>query len=196
MTPTPTLTTRRLVLKPIGLDDAPAIQALFPRWEIVRYLNPRVPWPYPEDGAVTFLRDVALPAVARGEQWIWAIRIKAGPEHMVGAISLMAGDLENRGFWLGLDWHGQGYMTEACLPVTDFWFNELQRPVLRVVKAVGNVGSRRVSDKQGMTLVGVEDWDFVSGRQAAEIWQLTRKSWHVARTRLADAIRSTRPEDP
>ena len=28
MTPTPTLTTRRLVLKPIGLDDAPAIQHL------------------------------------------------------------------------------------------------------------------------------------------------------------------------
>ena len=42
------------------------IQELFPHWEIVRYLLNRVPWPYPKDGALQFVRDVALPAVQRG----------------------------------------------------------------------------------------------------------------------------------
>jgi hypothetical protein len=49
---TPTLTTTRLVLRPIILSDAVAVQQLFPVWEIVRYLQAGVPWPFPLDGAV------------------------------------------------------------------------------------------------------------------------------------------------
>jgi RimJ/RimL family protein N-acetyltransferase len=39
--------TERLILRPLALADAAAIQELFPHWEIVRYLLNRVPWPYP-----------------------------------------------------------------------------------------------------------------------------------------------------
>jgi RimJ/RimL family protein N-acetyltransferase len=53
--PTPVLKTQRLILRPLVPADAPAIQRRFPRWEIVRYLNPRVPWPYPDDGAIRFI---------------------------------------------------------------------------------------------------------------------------------------------
>ena len=69
----PTLQTSRLLLLPLSLADAGAIQQRFPHWEVVRYLNDRVPWPYPEDGALSFLRDVALPAMARGEEWHWTL---------------------------------------------------------------------------------------------------------------------------
>lgn len=48
----PTLTAPRLILRPLELSDAPAVQAVFPRWEIVRFLAARVPWPYPPDGAL------------------------------------------------------------------------------------------------------------------------------------------------
>lgn len=61
----PTLHTDRLVLTPLRLEDAPAIQKLFPQWEVVRYLDRRVPWPYPEDGALVYVRDIALPAMLR-----------------------------------------------------------------------------------------------------------------------------------
>lgn len=47
MTITPTLHTDRLLLTPLQLEDAPAVQQRFPLWDIVRYLNNRVPWPYP-----------------------------------------------------------------------------------------------------------------------------------------------------
>jgi [ribosomal protein S5]-alanine N-acetyltransferase len=176
---TPTLETRRLILRPLTLDDAPAAQRLFPHWEIVRFLGPRVPWPYPDDGSLAFFRDVALPAVERGEQWIWAITLKDGPDHMIGVINLAAGRAESRGFWLGLPWHGQGLMTEACEPVTGFWFDGLDQPVLRVFKAAPNVASSRVSQKQGMRLIGMETRSFVSGRWPAEVWEITREEWRA-----------------
>ena len=39
----PNLETQRLLLKPLALDDAPAIQAVFPQWEIVRFLASQIP---------------------------------------------------------------------------------------------------------------------------------------------------------
>jgi [ribosomal protein S5]-alanine N-acetyltransferase len=127
----PVLQTRRLLLRPLGLADAAQTQVLFPHWEIVRYLATSVPWPYPPDGALTYYRDVALPAMERGVQWNWTLRLKSNPEQLIGSISLMKGDRINRGFWLGLPWHRQGIMTEACEVVTDYWFNTLKFTVLR-----------------------------------------------------------------
>jgi RimJ/RimL family protein N-acetyltransferase len=63
----PTLYTERLILRPLELSDAEAIQQQFPHWEVVRYLNALVPWPYPADGALTYLRDIALPALPRAK---------------------------------------------------------------------------------------------------------------------------------
>jgi len=45
MQPPPTLQTRRLLLQPLQLSDAPAIQQHFAHWEVVRYLNALVPCP-------------------------------------------------------------------------------------------------------------------------------------------------------
>jgi [ribosomal protein S5]-alanine N-acetyltransferase len=39
----PTITTARLILRPLDLTDVDAVQALFPRWEIVRFLATHVP---------------------------------------------------------------------------------------------------------------------------------------------------------
>ena len=179
----PVLETNRLTLTPLTLDDAPAAQALFPHWEIVRFLGKQVPWPYPEDGALRYYRDVALPATDRGEQWLWAIHLKDGPRHMIGSIALSITRDDNRGFWLGLPWHGRGLMSEASEAVTDFWFDRLQRERLRVAKAVGNTASRRISEKQGARLVAREERTYVSGRTMAEIWEITRDEWNARRLR-------------
>lgn len=175
----PTLETRRLILRPLELADAAQLQVLFPHWEIVRYLNHRVPWPYPPDGALTYYREVALPAVARGEAWNWTLRLKTEPERLIGNILLAATANKNRGFWLGLPWHRQGLMTEACDAVTDYWFNVLKFPVLRVPKAIANEASRRISITQGMRVIATEERDFVSGRFPAEIWEITAEEWNL-----------------
>ena len=63
------LHTPRLLLRPLQLSDAQQTQLLFPHWEIVKHLNAIVLWPYPADGALTFYRDMALPAIERGDEF-------------------------------------------------------------------------------------------------------------------------------
>lgn len=101
--PTPVvLETPRLILRPLTLDDAEQAQQLFPQWEIVRLLAAdSVPWPYPSDGVRAFYEKV-VPAVERGDEWYWTIRLKTQPEQIIGAIELCRSVENNRGFWLGL----------------------------------------------------------------------------------------------
>jgi [ribosomal protein S5]-alanine N-acetyltransferase len=179
----PFLETKRLFLRPLELADAEQAQVLFPQWEIVRYLNHRVPWPYPADGVYSFYRDVALPAMERGDGWNWTLRLKSAAEQMIGNISLSTAENKNRGFWLGLPWHGQGLMSEACDAVTDYWFNVLKFPVLRVPKAIANGASRRISEKQGMRVIALEGRDYVSGRLPTELWEITADEWNARRSR-------------
>ena len=173
------LETERLWLRPLELSDAAQIQILFPRWELVQFLAGRVPWPYPPDGALTYCRDIALPAVERGEEWHWTLRLKSDHARVIGTISLRTAENHNRGFWLGLPWQGQRLMSEACEAVTGYWFDVLKFPVLRVAKAIANEASRRISERQGMRSVSTEEIDFVSGRLAAEVWEITAEEWHA-----------------
>ncbi len=72
-------------------------------------------------------------------------------------------------------------MTEACEPVTDFWFNSLMEPALIVSKAVENVGSRRITEKQGGRVIARGERAFLSGRLPFETWELTREDWNARR---------------
>ncbi|WP_228486803.1 GNAT family N-acetyltransferase [Paludibaculum fermentans] len=180
----PCLETPRLALRPLELRDAAQVQVLFPQWAVVRYLANVVPWPYPEDGALVHYRDRALPAMARGDEWHWSLRLKTDPEQLIGSICLMRGEENNRGFWLGVPWQGQGLMTEAVEVVTDYWFDVLGFPVLRVPKAIANTASRRISEKSGMRVVAVEDRDYVSGRLPTEIWAIRAEEWRARRGAL------------
>lgn len=94
----PQLVTERLLLRPLSMSDATATQDLFPNWETVRFLSSKVPWPYPGDGALQFIRDVAVPAMAVGREWHWSIRLREEPERLIGAVSLMDKTNCNRAF--------------------------------------------------------------------------------------------------
>jgi ribosomal-protein-alanine N-acetyltransferase len=174
---TPALETSRLLLRPLKLADAEQVQPLFSQWEIVRYMTNIIPWPYPPDGSHRYYRDVALPAVERGDEWHWMLRLKESPTAIIGGITLRKGETDNRGFWMGLPWQGRGLMTEACDAVTDYWFNVLKFPVLHVPKAVANAASRRISEKGGMRIVATEERENVSGRFLTEIWEITAEEW-------------------
>lgn len=178
---TPTLETPRLLLRPLELADAEQVQILFPQWEIVRHLANVVPWPYPLDGAHQFYRDVALAAAERGDAWHWTLRLKTDATRLIGSISLKKDENDNRGFWLGLPWQRQGLMSEACDVVTDYWFDALKFPVLRVTKAIANTASRRISEKQGMRVAGTQERAYVSGRFPGEIWEITAEEWRARR---------------
>lgn len=192
----PTFTTDRLVLRPISLDDCPAIQTELPHWRVVRYLTAGMPWPYPADGAERLIRDVTLPAVARREEWAWAIALPDDPARLIGMISLMTRADDNRGYWLGPGWHHRGLMTEATALVTDYWFDVLGFARLRESKALANTPSLRLAQRQGLRLVRLEDRDFVSGTLPAGIWEITAAEWRARRAGSPAAPRALIPPLP
>jgi len=171
------LETKRLLLRPLQLDDAEDTERLFPQWDIVKFLNAGVPWPVPPGQVFARYRDVTLPAIERGEEWHWTLRLKDAPEHLIGKISLHRNEWDNRGYWLGLPWHRQGLMTEAVAAVNDYWFDVLGFKVLRAPKAVANAGSRRISEKTGMRVIATLERDYVCGRLPAEVWEVTAEEW-------------------
>ena len=173
----PTLETRRLILRPLTLGDATRTQQLFPHWEIVRYLAARFPWPYPPDGAYVYYRDDALPAMARGDEWHWTLRLKSEPAEHIGCICLCKGGIGNRGFWLGIPWQRKGLMSEAVDCVTGYWFNTLGFTEMRVQKAIVNRGSRRISEKNGMRIIETKESNYISGRLPTEVWAMTAEEW-------------------
>jgi RimJ/RimL family protein N-acetyltransferase len=173
------LETKRLILRPLQLADAEQTELLFPHWEIVKYLNAVVPWPCPANQSFARYRDVILPAIERGEEWHWTLRLKDSPESHIGKISLHHNELDNRGYWLGLPWQGQGLMTEAVAAVNDYWFDVLGFSVLRAPKAIANVASRRISEKTGMRVIAIMERDYVCGRLPAELWEITAEEWRI-----------------
>lgn len=177
--PIPILSTERLLLKPLAPEDSSQIQRLYPRWEIVRYMVSSVPWPYPDNGAENYVNNVALPDMANGIAWIWTIRQRETPDEIMGLICLYDVEDNNRGFWLAPEYQGQGFMREASIAATDYWFNSLNKAVLRAPKAALNRRSKRISDSSGMRLIRTEKKKYVSGLLDSELWEITRDEWNA-----------------
>jgi RimJ/RimL family protein N-acetyltransferase len=76
-------------------------------------------------------------------------------------------------------------MTEAVAAVNDYWFDVLGFKVLRAPKAVGNIASRRISEKTGMHIIATLERDYVSGRLPAEIWEITAEEWRNWKRHMA-----------
>ena len=131
---------------------------------------------------MTFIRDIALPAMREGSEWTWSLRPRSGPDALIGLIGLYDKSEANRGFWLAPEWQGKGLMSEAVEVVTDFWFATLGRPLMRIPKAAPNLASRRISEKTGMRLVETGEKDYVCGRLPTEVWEITREEWLAQKT--------------
>jgi [ribosomal protein S5]-alanine N-acetyltransferase len=180
---TPTLETARLILRPASVSDCAQLQPLFADWDIVKELNAGVPWPFPQDGLLSYTRDCVLPDMADGSAHTWTLFEKETGD-AVGRLELMverdSDDELNRGFWLGKRFHGRGYMTEAVVVTTDFAFDELAMPSLLLGNAQSNVASSKLKRRAGARLLGVAEHDYVCGRLLRELWSLSPADWRVS----------------
>lgn len=174
----PTFETDRLILRGVTLEDTPSYKKNFVDYEVIRHLSSSVPWPYPENGIETFLKDMILPHQGRS-QWLWGIFLKSDPSELIGCVHLWSqGRPEHRGFWLARKHWGKGIMTEAVAPVMDYAFEELRFERLVFANAVGNVGSRKIKEKTGARLIGVAAAKFVDPIYTEhELWELTKEEW-------------------
>jgi ribosomal-protein-alanine N-acetyltransferase len=181
MPPTPTLESARLWLKPLCMQDAPVLQRRFARWEVVRHLVAKVPWPYRADGAENYLRH-SLSLVAAGSRSAWGLWLKGGPDELIGVIELWPPDpisRDSRGFWLDPDFQRRGLMTEAADRVVGYAFDELGWPFLWLSNAKSNIASARVKERQGAVLIDVVPFSFVDGDEPRQVWLLTAAAWRA-----------------
>lgn len=177
---TPTLETPRLILRPIVLEDHVWAQKLFPEYEVVKYLNHFVPWPYPDDGVISFYKNIILPAMEAGTKLCWAI-IEKNSGTPMGALELNpASTTESRGFWLGLPYHGKGYMSEVVAATNDYAFDVLKLKKLYLGNAKANTASGNIKIKSGADLVSEEEKKFVSGTLAHQSWEQTPDNWRAS----------------
>jgi [ribosomal protein S5]-alanine N-acetyltransferase len=177
---TPTIETERLILRPLAPSDAPAIQRHFNNWNIIRNLAAVVPWPYPEDGAESFIR-LQLGKIAAGEDiYQWVLALKSGDGEAIGNIYFRPrsdNPKGNRGFWLAESFWNRGLMTEAITAVNDFAFLTLGLESFHVCNAASNAASRRVKQKTGAEFVGYVELLHHNGESKAERWKVGRESW-------------------
>jgi RimJ/RimL family protein N-acetyltransferase len=178
---TPVIQTRRLILRPMALSDAPAIQRHFNNWNIIRTLGTVVPWPYPADGAKTFIKRELAKISAGEEIYHWVLVLRAGDGEAIGSINFRprasGGQKGNRGFWLAEPYWKKGLMTEAVAAVNDFAFLTLGLESFVVCNVASNVASRRVKQKTSAEFVGHIELPHHNGESKSEQWKVTRESW-------------------
>jgi RimJ/RimL family protein N-acetyltransferase len=177
---TPTLQTQRLILRPLALSDAPAIQRHFNNWNIIKNLATVVPWPYPDDGAESFVK-LQLEKIAAGEEtYQWVVALRSGDGEAIGNIRFdprVDHPKDNRGFWLAEPYWNQGLMTEAVASVNDFAFRTLGVESFHVCNVASNEASRRVKQQTGAEFVGYIELLHHNGQTRSEKWKVTRENW-------------------
>lgn len=174
----PEFHTKRLFLRGICLADAESYERHFADYEVLRYLNKTIPWPYPKGGAKEYFQSDIFPKQGVSV-WHWGIFLKEDQKECIGCVSLWRkGRPEHRGFWLGKKYWGKGLMTEAVHPVCSYAFNELGFEKLIFSNAVQNTASRRIKEKTGCRFIKTMPRQFVDPQcKEVEIWELTKEGW-------------------
>jgi RimJ/RimL family protein N-acetyltransferase len=176
----PLIQTERLILRPLAIEDAPAIQRHFNNWNIIQNLASVVPWPYPADGAADFVR-LQLEKIAAGEDiYQWVLVLRHGDGEAIGNIHFRPGidsAKGNRGFWLAEPYWNRGLMTEAITAVNDFAFGTLGIDSFFVCNVASNNASRRVKQKTGAEFTGFIELKHHNGQSRSERWIVTRENW-------------------
>jgi ribosomal-protein-alanine N-acetyltransferase len=148
------LQTRRLHLRPIRLNDAPAIFEARGDAEVMRF------WDWPAQGSVDEVRKIIQNHVREidsgATQWWVAAETPRGPA--IGECDLSEIDPQQKraevGFLFRRSAWGQGYAREAMERVIRFGFEDLGLERLTARCHAGNEASRRLLEKLGFVQEG------------------------------------------
>jgi [ribosomal protein S5]-alanine N-acetyltransferase len=161
----PRLHTARLVLRPLEVNDVPAVfEGYAQDSEVVRYLTWR---PHATPNETRAVLERMLAACEDGSRWIWAITLR-GDDTLRGMIELRPqGHKAEVAYVLARDLWGHGLMTEAVGEVLRYGLGDLGFWRIWAVVDPENLGSARVLEKAGMTREGrLARWAMLPNRDA------------------------------
>lgn len=151
MTEPPLLKTKRLILRPFTLADAPQVQRLAGDKDIAA-TTLHIPHPY-EDGMAEEWISKHPGEFEKGEQITFAITHRE-EKYLIGAIGLSSISQEHEtgevGYWIGKPYWNQGYCTEATKAVLKYAFDVLRLNRIHARHFKRNPASGRVMQKAGM----------------------------------------------
>lgn len=145
----PVLETKRLALRVPRLEDAKTVAVLANDRRIAENVA-RIPHPYKISDAESFIAG----ANKAGAEAVFLITLR--DETVIGACGLLnQNQTPELGYWLGVNYWGKGYATEALHAVIDYAFTDLACESLQAGARVTNPASRRVLEKCGFQWTGV-----------------------------------------
>ncbi len=175
----PTITTERLVLRPLAASDVAAYADMHADEEVARYLT--------SNGAALSAEDAWRQLAMFIGHWelrgfgMWAIAELERPDVLIGRVGAHEPegwpDVEI-GWVLARSAWGRGYATEAARAALRYVFEVLNRP--RAVSLIhpDNVRSRAVAARLGQRYAG--EWTF--GTQRADLYEIDVATWRANAT--------------
>jgi ribosomal-protein-alanine N-acetyltransferase len=150
----PTLVTRRLILRPFTLEDAPDVKQLAGDRDVAVGMG-NMPYPY-EDGMAEEWILAQQAGFEKGEQVNFAIT-RRDQGFLIGSIGLFMERQHQRanlGYWVGKPYWNQGFGTEAARAVLQYGFETLGLNRIQAGYFKSNPASGRIMQKIGMSYEG------------------------------------------
>ncbi|NOU52164.1 GNAT family N-acetyltransferase [Pseudoalteromonas sp. JBTF-M23] len=146
------INTERLVLRPFKQSDAKRVAQLAGDKRISE-MTKNIPYPYSEDMAIEWI--ATHPAqFASGHSVVYAITTIECDDVIgtLGFVDINEG-VGTLGYWLGVDFWGQGFAPEAVKGLVHYYQNEKGLKGLEATHFVENSRSRAVIEKLGLQYV-------------------------------------------
>ena len=138
--------TERLLIKTPEIDDKFELTQLINDKDVIKWLS-EIPFPYTLSHAEEFI-ERSRERVLKQESYNFMI---FQDKKMIGGIGLS--EFNNKscqvGYWLGKQYWGNGFATEALKSILDFGFDQLNLEKIYAAYKIGNEGSIRVLAKCG-----------------------------------------------
>ena len=178
----PTLSTKRLILRPFEVGDAPLVQE-FAGVPEVALTTQNIPHPY-EDGMAEAWIATHRPAWDAGK--FLTLAITSESEGLVGAVSLHINSVHRRGelgYWVGVPFWNRGFATESAEALLKFGFGELRLNRIQARHMTRNPSSGRVMEKLGMKPEGVQRQHVVAHGDFEDVamYAILNSEWVVVR---------------
>lgn len=175
------LSTERLLLRPLRLDDADAIFAMYSVPEVMRYWTGAA-WTDPAR-AVDYVTAGAQD-IAAGTAMRLGVEIKS-TGRCVGQVTLFHFDVQNRrcdiGYALNREHWGHGYVGEALAALLDFGFGPLGLHRVEADIDPRNDASLRTAERLGFVREGLLRERWLVGDEVCDtaIYGLLARDWRA-----------------